>query len=421
MYTKLKFGLIALLLTLLALFNFTVDPYGIYLSDTGPEFSRRKTEFFMKEPVIKPNRVSDVRPDTLILGLSGAGLGYDETHTGFADKTVYNFSMAGVSMYMIYRAFQHALATGELDTVLLDLRLFAFNDQHQMATPERMGAGGSAFEYLIAVNEDGGRNWRAPLRHVTNTPQLLLSYSATLDSIATLRKQGDFEGWYLNSSGGWHGSTLAPDQSQRKRFLKTQRLLFDGFFEQGSDGESFSIYRADGELSRAFEYFQRLLEDAHRNDVNLVLVLSPSHAYFYAALEHLGLSAMHTEWKRRLVAINEEVAMEQAGEPFPLWDFAYYSDVAIEPVPAPGDRGARMTWHFDPVHFRRAAGNLVLDQVLLGREGPGMQLTGASIDRQLDVQEEARLRYYRDNPGVARQLEGMYRRITRNAPRGSSR
>jgi hypothetical protein len=415
-YLRIQFAIIFVLLLGLAGFNYVVDPYGIYSPEKLYSFNKNKTEFFMKEAAIKPYRVSDVKPDTLILGLSGAGLGYDESHAHFSDKNIYNFSMAGASMYMVYRAFQHALVETQLDSVLLDLSIISFNEYHALAARDDSDPNDAVFEGLIAAKEDGSYKWIAFFRKLSNIPLFLLSSQVTQDSLATLKRQSADNSWNLNSRGGWRGSTLPLGQSQGKRFLKVQQLLFNGFFNDPSTSHPFSIYREDGSLSRSFDYYERFLEDAYSNNIQVTLVFSPSHSYFYEALEYLGLDDMFTDWKRTLVLINEKVASRYGKSPYPIWDFAYYSELTTEPVPARKNNTARMKWHFDPLHIKRAAGNLVLDQVYLGGEGTGIALNTDNVDSVLEMQQQKKQLFHQEHAELIKQLKAMFKRVTGTNP-----
>ena len=365
----------------------------------------------MREPTIKPYRVSDLRPDSVILGTSRAGVGYDEKHPYFSDKVVYNFSMAGASMYMVYRTFQHALAQGNLQGVLLDLSLVSFNEYHDLVDSSSKNPGIAVFDGEIAVHEDGSQKWFSALHRLTHISRFLLSYSATKDSLATLKKQGEHDGWSLGGRGGWGGSTLRADQSQYQRFMQLQGRILRGFLTETSSERKFSIYARDGSDGKSFHYLERLLVEAQSNGIDVALVISPSHAFFYEALDYLDYEKMYRDWKRRIVNINDDVAKRLGNNPYTVWDYAFYSDLTTEPLPQRSDIGARMTWYFDPVHFKHATGDTVLDQVYLGHDGPGMQITSENLAEKIEAQQESRQQLLLDDSDFLQPLDRMYRRI----------
>lgn len=413
MYLRIQFTVISLLLLCVAGFNFIVDPYGVYLPDSSFDFSKKKVGFYRKEHFIKPYRVSDMKPDTVILGMSTAGLGYDESHPYFSDKSVYNFSMAGASMYMVYRAFQHSMIESSLQNVLLDLSVLSFNEYSANVVRNDKDSISETFESLIAMNEDGSRKWLAMFRQVTQIPQFLLSHQVIGDSRLTLKRQSSAAGWYLNRSGGWRGAALLPEESQGKRFMQIEKHLMKDFFENQSSAHSFSIYREDGSLSRSFDYYERLLDDAYRNNIQVTLVISPNHAYFYEAMDYKGIGEMLTDWKRNVVLINEKVAGRHGKTPFPVWDFAYYSAINTEPVPAEENSTARMTWFNDPIHFLRVTGDHMLDQIFLGIDGSGVKLTANTLDAVMEMQQQKKQQFQRENPEEIKRLNAMFKRVSK--------
>jgi hypothetical protein len=409
-YLKIQFVVIASLMLLLAGFNYVVDPYGVYSPDMSYGFNSKKTKTNSKERIIKPYRVSDLNPDTVILGMSSAGLGYDENHSYFSDKSVYNFSLAGASMYMIYRAFQHAMFESDLQNVLLDLNILAFNEGDINVVRNDDSLLNTSFERLISVNEDGSRNWRAIFTQITQIPQFLLSPQVTEDSLSTLNQQSSAVGWHLTSRGGW--SVLAPlaEKSQGERFREIAASSINRWFKSNSSTQGFSIYREDGSVSRSFKYYERLLEDAYRKNIEVTLVLSPSHMYLYEAMDFLHFERMFTEWKRELVVVNEKVAKEYGKVPFPVWDFAYFSQITTEMVPPKEDNKIRMRWYYDPVHFTRTTGDHILDQVYLGSDGTGVMLTLDNVNAMLDMQQQKKRQFHHENPELKKRLQALFKR-----------
>jgi hypothetical protein len=412
-YLKIQFAVIATLILLVAGFNYIVDPYRVYSPDMSYGFNNNKTKANSKERVIKPYRVSHLKPDTVILGMSSAGLGYDEKHTYFSDKSVYNFSMNGASMYMIYRAFQHAMYESDLENVLLDLNILAFNEGDINVARNDVSPINTSFERLISVKDDGSRNWSTIFTPIAQIPLFLLSPQAIEDSLSTLDRQSSSVGWHLTSRGGWRVLAPQADKSQGERFREIAASSISRWFKNDSSTQVFSIYREDGSVSRSFKYYEQLLEDAYRSDIKVTLVLSPVHMYIYEALNFLEFEKMFTEWKRALVLINEKVAKENGKEPFPLWDFAHYSDITTERVPPREENKTHMRWYYDPVHFTRITGDHVLDQVYLGSDGIGVMLSLDNIDAVLDMQEQKKRQYREENPDEIEKLKALFEKAAR--------
>ena len=83
MYLKAKIATMVVASALIMLFVSGVDPYGVFETKTS-SYTSQKTRFYLKEPIIKPVRVTSLEPDYVVLGLSRAGVGYDSGHQYFS-------------------------------------------------------------------------------------------------------------------------------------------------------------------------------------------------------------------------------------------------------------------------------------------------------------------------------------------------
>ena len=102
-----------------------------------------------------------------------------------------------------------------------------------------------------------------------------------------------------------------------------------------------------------------------------------------------GLGQRYEFWLKELVRINEEEAARAGRQPLPLWDFGYVNTITSEPIPATGDM-TPMRWTWDYSHYRKAAGDLILDRIFDYRDPTravpddfGVRLTSANIDAHL--------------------------------------
>jgi hypothetical protein len=96
-----------------------------------------------------------------------------------------------------------------------------------------------------------------------------------------------------------------------------------------------------------------------------------------------GLWGRFEAWKRDLVKL-------VYGSSYPgkvavkLWDFSGYDRYSTELAPEKGDRHTVVDWFWEPGHFKRALGNLMLRRVLDDEPSEfGAELTPATIDERL--------------------------------------
>ena len=150
--------------------------------------------------------------------------------------------------------------------------------------------------------------------------------------------------------------------------------------------------------SETVQFYRKTLMIAHRENIDLQMILSPAHAYLNEVLATVGLWDTSEQWKRMLVRVNEEEATKAGRPAFPIWDFSGYNSITTEYVPARRDESAEMEAYWDPMHYKRAVGDMMLD-VVFGRpaadrpENFGVRLTSENIESHLEQVRAARSHY----------------------------
>jgi len=167
-------------------------------------------------------------------------------------------------------------------------------------------------------------------------------------------------------------------------------------------------YKFSHEGDEPLSHVRRLIAYAHAHGIDLKLLISPSHARQWETLAVDGLWPDWEEWKRRLVAMNEEEAGKAGRAPFALWDFSGYSAITTEPFPAAGDNAARMKWYWESSHFNKEAGDVALNRVFARGDVPadfGVTLTSANIERHLETLRRDRALWVKANPQDVAEIE----------------
>jgi hypothetical protein len=162
----------------------------------------------------------------------------------------------------------------------------------------------------------------------------------------------------------------------------------------------------------AFDAYRQLLVLAHERKVALHLLTSPAHAHLFESMRVVGLWDTFETWKRRLAAINEEVARQLGVEPFPLFDFAVFDPATTEESVPPASSTETMRFYWETSHYTPALGEHVLDRVLgttppseVAPGGFGVALTSASMQEHLVAVREAEGRYREAHPTDVAVLE----------------
>lgn len=370
------FILTGLWIGLVAAFNWAIDPYGLFNPPVLPELNVKKTKADGKIRFVKAWQLRDRRPNGLIIGSSRSEIGLRPDHACWPTGPTYNGALAGSNMYEVRRYYQHATAVAPVREVVLGLDLFMFNGHR--------GARTGFDEALLALDAQGRPNAEAD---PNGRWKSLFSLFTLVDSLGTAL--GQDRNRYYTRDGRlilWPPVVAGP----RPLFRKTERMfhtiiLFPGPARRFDLGEA------------PLAEYEWILRDAHAENRNLHLVISPLHARLSATLYLLGLEPTRESWLRRLVAINESVAAAAGRAPFPLWDFSGYNEVTTEAVPGGGE--ARMRFYRDPSHYTTTVGDRILDRVFgCGATTFGERVTSATVEVHLAKQRSGRETYMRDHP-----------------------
>lgn len=173
----------------------------------------------------------------------------------------------------------------------------------------------------------------------------------------------------------------------------------------------------------SFNHYRTLLRMAYRDNIDLRLLISPSHAWHWEALRIKGAWSRFEHIKRMLVRINAEEA-DKAGKPaFALWDFSGYNDLSVEEVPAPNDEKEHMRWFWESVHYKKPLGDLVLDRVLdyhaTGRVAPqdfGVKITPANIEEHLNNLQKGQKEWEEAHPRDVAEILHISEEYERSRP-----
>jgi hypothetical protein len=149
-----------------------------------------------------------------------------------------------------------------------------------------------------------------------------------------------------------------------------------------------------------FDRFRELVRFARKSGIDLRLFIAPIHGRLLLALQEAGLWPQYEDWKRGLVDVLAEEARESGNPAFPLWDFSGFNSVTTEPVPPANDTKSEVLWFWEPSHFKKETGDLILDRVLgyhsQSRKVPddfGIPLSKSNLETSLVQSRQAGRKY----------------------------
>ena len=387
----------------IAAINRVADPFGAFSGQVDNQPQDRPL-FETNVRLAKARIVSRFKPEAIILGSSRAEIGISPSHPAWRFERVYNLALPMSSIEEEAGYFRHAIATGSLRQAVLGLDFFQFNP---LLEPRADFSRCRLWEHGIA--------WRRIRAEFCDLPTLLLSRRALEGAIAQYRTASE-QSVYVRD-----GSRSDTAKEKLLRNAGSQHLAFREteleFFRQPD------LLRGHLDAEAGFEettarHFEELLRAAYRYSIDLRMFISPTHVRNLELIDELGLWDEFVRWKRYLLTANLRIAREFVASPYPIWDFADYSDFTTEPVPSADMRNARMTWHWESSHYTRALGSEVLEAVL--GEGP------TALGRKLQLEQfpgwingiEARREAYRN--ANRDELAAMRERLHRAASGGQA-
>jgi hypothetical protein len=362
--------------------NLLVDPYDVFGTPRLAGISLLKPAAKNHAMLAKTYQVARAHPVTVLIGSSSTHIGIDAADAAWpkAMQPVYNYGIpGGYATSASLKTLREAIATGGVRYA------FVFLDFQNFFVPERPAASPTEDDRRFHLLPDGSANPDRTRQVAADMFLSLATMGAFEDSIATIPGQ-----WNTNLLN------LAPDGSSTEAdFSNAARS--DGMHDLFAQKDAFELDRARA-LARVMDGWKGNLPNleivagmialAETHGVKLTLVITPHHADALELYWRLGL------WPR-VEQLKTELAdrAASAGSGVVLWDFMDYVTFSTEPVPRQGDRQSATRWFWEPTHFKKQLGHIIIQQLADGAAPAfGAILTPetvASRNREVRAQREA--------------------------------
>ena len=369
-FKKWTFGFLtsaALIFTLVAVFNYLVDPYRIYDTD----IFKNKPREDLQSRFMKVLKIQKIRPASIFLGNSRPQTALNSAHRYFAQPS-FNAAVSGSNLNEAKAYLKWAIKQGNLKQALL-----VFDDKTML------GGGSKA--------DDFEEYFKNPSAY-----KILFSFQTLRDSIATVLKYGK--------------TPLFEPDGRRTEVSLLEEVRRNGGYYEYSVKKIESGYMAErkrDEVSRlSYENFIEILTDVHENNTTLDIAISPLHARLLENMDYrVGLDAAWYEWKKQITAVNEEVAKRLGKNPFRIVDFGLYNEITAQELPKDADQISPYYW--EASHYNARLGDMMLD-FLTGQgehAGLGVEITSKNIDAHIEKQKGLRAKFI-DTRGYRREVFG---------------
>ncbi len=358
-------------------FNWIVDPYDIFDSPKIAGFNKNKPEIETHLRPYKAIKTAQLKPKTIFLGTSRTNWGMSPTNQNLVNA--YNAAIDG-GLPVEYEYFVDLAIKNGTRQIIIGTDFFAFYAKDKV----RGGFDKDAFLDFKPIGYIKSKDaFFSSLKTITSKKTSGYLKSGMRDPI---KLQED------NDKGGGH----------KKSFQNSEKDYFvGGYFKDFS-----KIQTAH------WQAFERIIDKAHKRGIKITLFISPSHARQWEVLAIRQGWEMFEEYRRRLIAVNEDVARRNGKEAFVLWDFAGYHPLTTESVP--DDPKARMKWYFDSSHYKKELGDIVLDRMFDnnfsgGGDYPdfGVKLTSQNIDAHLSKLRTDRAKWRAAHPVDVAEIDAL--------------
>ena len=360
------------------LFNYVIDPYAIYhYKRAAPEKISRIDQFYYMR-ITKPWRVRQAPPTEVVIGTSRTAR--VSPQTVWDKKNSYNLSVPGMTVYEMSRFIEHANANEHLSKLMIGLDFEAF-----ISPVPRVQSGFK--ERRLARTTDDLAMPRYVWQIGVDAAETLLSLPSLALSLSAIFGTAIVPRIYYND-GTWKSN--ATQLKARGAFVYVGRTTV---FDRRNESMEMDIN---------FEILANTLRFAHAQGIETRLFVTPEHIFMIDLWERLGFGGLWREFHRRLVVVNNAVAIEMGADPFPIFVFNAESGVADEPIYMA--KNARKSWFEDGAHFRKRLGDKIMEAAWTDRHAFGARLDDHSVEAYLVDVEKMRHDFLASNAELTASL-----------------
>jgi hypothetical protein len=381
-FLRIWIGTLVALALLVVGLNLLVDPYEVFGTPRLPHISLLKPGPKNHTLLAKTYQEARAHPVTVLIGSSSTHIGIDaDAPTWPASmRPNYNYGIPGSAASTSLDSLRESLAAGGVRNAIVSL------DFQNFFVPEPPGGTMTEDDRRYHTLADGSPNPYRPLQVARDMFLSLATVGALTDSAKTIAGQSN--PGLLN---------LAPNgSSTESEFADAARA--DGMYALFAQKDGFEVEQAM-RLRRSMANWQGPLPNmnivreiialARTHDVKLTLVIVPHHADALEIYWRLGLWPRIEQFKTELAAV-----VAEQGHDIALWDFMDYSAFNTEAIPPAGDRRTPTKWFWEPSHFKRQLGAIMIGNIF-GEDVPafGAKLTPQSVAaRNAQVRDQRQVR-----------------------------
>jgi hypothetical protein len=370
-YMSTYFISFSAVILVIAVFNWFIDPFGMYWSPQVENVNQVKPEAGTRSRITKAYQVNSIKPQVLIVGNSRVEMGLDPTNKHFKNRTVYNQGMpgAGISMQIDY-AIDAINNNDTIELLLIGVDFLDFLiDTEEIAKFKAQHK--SEANYIFRLTSQDKDDFSSVARFKEKLA-ILFSLDTFSASISTLFRQSAMVSSItpcgFNSALSYvptiNSEGIKPLFRQKLQEIST-RLASKHWNIKAKDTPPYSPN---------FAHLGRLIEVTQSKNIDVKFFINPYHASYLHTIVENNQWGNFQLWKQTLVQYLNQIQ----GNDYALWDFSGASRFINEAVPLSNPK-TQMQWFWEPAHYRKELGDIMLMNLFTERHDKhdsfGQQLT----------------------------------------------
>lgn len=336
--------------------NYAVDPYGMTGAKRVPGFNQYKVDINSYVRLYKKYQSTSKDINALIVGNSRVEMGLDPEHACLIESgwRTYNLGIPGAG---VRRQLQYALnliyqKPVEKIWLSVDFTDFVIGDKGRYRPYLPLQNDSSIPLHYLA---SGQKNHGFGLTRAKDYYRALFSLDALVSSLRTLAMQGQ-PGTDRTEMGFNPGRDTA-----RALAIEGPAALFEqkmNALEKSYDRALF-LREAQGDLASAFRDLADFLDIASARGIQVIVFINPFHQQYWDLLQRNSLLSLEREWREAVL----DIVRQHGADNTQLWDFTLGAPYITEEVPPRGVKSGPLDWFWEPAHYRRTLGDLMLSSM----------------------------------------------------------
>ena len=347
--------------TVVILTNVVVDPFSVIGSPRYEGFNQSKVEINSRVRLSKAYQPLRANFQTLIVGNSRVEMGINPKHACLSlnEKSSYNLGMPGANVAYQAASALNLVYQKPIDTILISVDFTDFLVLSRRQAPSENVRIPNLDSTIFRANGSVNDDYR--LHYLKDYYQSLYSLDAFISSVKTVLLQNSYA-TNRNDSG------FNPAQD----FFQTTSVegAYALFSQKEEELESkylsgWSLSYNNGQLSQDFAYLEEFLSRVTKRGIKVIVFTNPLHERFW---ELMGRAELMPQYS---IFLNEvqSIILRSGNQNVDFWDFSGDSPYIHEDVPKTGAAGEGLKWFWEPAHYKKELGDLMIESMFAEKCG----------------------------------------------------